>query len=114
MTMTLTAQPLPLRMDPDGTVRIGSSRVLLEMVVNVYLAGETPEAIAYDFDTVDLADVYGVISYYLRNRAEVDAYLEEGRRQAEAFRRKMEAIFPSDGLRERLLARRGRGATSPA
>lgn len=52
-----------------------------------------------DFDTLDLADVYAVIAYYLRHGAEVDAYLAEQRRLADEVRREIEARFPQAGLR---------------
>jgi hypothetical protein len=55
---------------------------------------------------LDLADVYAVIAYYLRHRAEVDAYLQEREQQAREIRRQIEARFDPTGVRERLLARR--------
>jgi phosphoenolpyruvate carboxylase len=58
------------------------------------------------YPTLTLADTYSVIAYYLRHRDEVDAYLEERRRQAEEIRRKVEERYPTAQIRERLLARR--------
>lgn len=58
-------------------------------------------------ETLGLADVYAVITYYLRHRSDVDAYLQERRARGQAIRREIEAHSPQTGLRERLLARRG-------
>jgi hypothetical protein len=65
------------------------------------------------FPALELADVYTVLGYYLRNTPEIDAYLDARRREADEFRAKMEAIFPSGELRERLLARRARQHAQP-
>lgn len=106
---TLAAQPPPLRLDADGVVRVGCSRVPLETVIDAYQHGAVPEEIVEAFDSLTLADVHAVISHYLRHRAEVDQYLAERRRVAETVRRENENRFPQEGIRERLLARkRGR------
>jgi hypothetical protein len=49
-----------------------------------------------------------VIGYYLRNREEVDAYLQRRQEVAEKVRKQNQARFDSQGIRERLLARRTR------
>jgi hypothetical protein len=50
--------------------------------------------------------VYSVITYYLRHKPEVEAYLKEREALAARVREEVERRFPSAGLRERLLARR--------
>jgi uncharacterized protein (DUF433 family) len=102
----LVAEPPPLRVDADGVVRVGGTRVTLDTVVAVFQQGAQPAEIVERFDTLRLEDVYTVIGYYLRHRVEVDAYLEQRRQHADAVRREHEARFPREGLRERLLARR--------
>jgi uncharacterized protein (DUF433 family) len=105
--MAIRPEDPPLRTDPDGTIRVGTSRVVLEVIIHAYQDGQTPEAIAESYPTVTLADVYGVIAYYLRHRAEMDVYLAERERQAEELWRRIEARQgDSADLRERLLARR--------
>jgi hypothetical protein len=47
-----------------------------------------------------------VITYYLRHKSEVCAYLQRREEQAENVRAEVERRFPSSGVRERLLARR--------
>ena len=50
--------------------------------------------------------MYSVITYYLRRKPEVDAYLKGREALAERVREEVERRFPSTGIRERLLARR--------
>lgn len=91
MPMTLSTDPVPLLEDASGAVRVGGTRVLLDVVVHAFEDGATPETIVQQFDTLRLSDVYAVIAYYLRHRDEVDAYLERRERQAEEVRRRIEA-----------------------
>jgi uncharacterized protein (DUF433 family) len=106
MPLTLDPPPLPLVVDDSGVIRVTGTRVPLATVITAYQQGATPEEIVDAFDTLQLADVYAVIAYFLRHRPEVDAYLSEQREQAAAIRRDVEARFPQDGIKERLLARR--------
>lgn len=103
---TLIAKPPPLRLDESGTLRVGRTRIPLDTVVHAYEDGATPGEIVARFDTLKLAEVFAVLSYYLENRAEVAAYLERREQEAEDWRQVHEARCPPDGLRERLLARR--------
>jgi uncharacterized protein (DUF433 family) len=103
---TLVAKPPPLKLDADGTLRVGGTRVPLETVVGEYEDGVSPEEIVRQYDSLRLADVHAVISYYLENRREVDEYLAERRRLAEDVRRENQARFPTAGARERLRERR--------
>jgi uncharacterized protein (DUF433 family) len=73
---------IPLHTDEHGAIRVSGTRVTLDVLINYYLQGETPEDLHEGFPTVPLTDIYAVITYYLANKAEVDAYL--ARRRAEA------------------------------
>ena len=90
MGITIHDDAVPLRVDETGTVRVGQTRVILELVIHAFRDGATPEQIVQDYDSLDLADVYEVIGYYLRHRAEVDAYLAERAAAAEELRKKVE------------------------
>ena len=70
---------------PDD-IRVRGTRVGVEHVLEAYLAGSLPEQIALEFPTVTLEQVHGTIAWYLRNRAEVDAYLERWRARARQAR----------------------------
>ncbi|HBI46988.1 MAG TPA: hypothetical protein DDY78_29665 [Planctomycetales bacterium] len=107
MTLSIHADQVPLRVTPEGDVRIGATRVLLDLVVHAFDEGATPEAVVQRYPTLRLADVYAVMAYRLLHRAEVDAYLQRREERADEVRRKIEARQGDmSGIRERLLARR--------
>ena len=108
MALVIDTDPIPLKADRDGVVRVAGTRVTLDTIATAFQQGATAEEIAQQFPTVALPDVYAVISFYLRHRAEVEAYFEEGRQQAEVIRRKHESRLDRQGIRDRLLARRAR------
>ena len=91
MILSLQAEPVPLRIDEQGAIRVGNSRLTLDVLIEEYDAGASPEAIAKAFDTLELSDVYAVLAYYLRHRDEVTAYLRQRDEEAEQVRRKLEA-----------------------
>jgi len=104
-TLPLPAGAPPLRRGKDGAVRIGDSRISLDLVFQQYENGMTPEEMVRAYDTLQLADVYAAISYYLRHRDEVRAYLEWRQEEANNLKGKIESGRPSI-TREELLARR--------
>ena len=103
--LPLHAEPPPLRMDEGGAVRVGTSRVSLDVVVEQYENGMTPEDMVRAYDTLELADVHAVVAYYLRHREEVRTYLKRRDTEAEALRAKIEGERPRVS-RQELLARR--------
>jgi uncharacterized protein (DUF433 family) len=113
MTLAPGAEPLPLKANRDGVLRVGGTRVTLDTVVAAFNAGAAPEEIVLRYDSLRLEDVYLVVGYYLRHRAEVDAHLAERRRRGEARRAEAEARLSWSDVRERLLARR-RGSADTA
>ena len=106
MSLVLTAEPPPLTTDPDGVIRIAGTRVTLDTVVACFLDGVTADGIAEQYPSLQLGDVYAVIGYYLRRRADVDEYLAARERLADDVKRENESRFSPVGLRSRLLARR--------
>ena len=106
LPVSFVAQPPPIQADDDGILRVGGTRVRLETIINAFKSGNTAEEILLKYPSLNLTDIYAVITYYLWSRAEVEAYLEERRRLEEAVRQENETRFPSAGIRERLLARR--------
>ncbi|MBI3465956.1 MAG: DUF433 domain-containing protein [Planctomycetes bacterium] len=110
MSVVIESSPVPLKADADGVLRVGGTRVTLDTVVHAFNAGATPEQIAQDYPSLELADVYAVISFYLQHVSEVDQYLREQQREAAEVRREMESRFSPAGIRQRLMARRsGKG-----
>jgi uncharacterized protein (DUF433 family) len=103
---TLTPEPPPLYATDDGVVRITGTRVSLDTVLGAFQNGCTPEQIVYKYPSLSLADAYAVITYYLRHRQEVEAYLAQQRQETKDIRREVEERFSPQGVRERLLRRR--------
>lgn len=73
-------QEVPIVVGEDGSWRIKGTRVTVDVVVGQFLRGSTPEQIQDDFQTLPLASIYGVISYYLLHPEQVDEYLAERRK----------------------------------
>ena len=90
MTFTVQAEAPPLREDAAGTLRVGDSRVLLELVIRAFQDGATPETIVQRYSTLSLPDVYAVVAYYLRHRSEVEGYLAQREQRAEEVRQRIE------------------------
>ena len=105
MTLPLHADPPPLRVDEGGSVRVGTSRISLDLIVEQYENGMTPEDMVRAYDTLVLADVYASIAYYLRHRDEVQVYLKRREEEASVLRTQIEAERPRVS-RQELLARR--------
>jgi uncharacterized protein (DUF433 family) len=103
--LALQADPLPLRLVEGGAIRVGKSRISLDLVVEEYENGMAPEDMVRAYDTLELADVHAVIAYYLRHRDEVRTYLRRREERAQALRAQIEAERPRIS-REELLARR--------
>lgn len=97
---------VPLTAGEAGVLLITGTRVPLDSVIHAFNEGATPEEIAQNFPTLDLADIYAVVSYYLQNRSEVEQYLEQRKVRQEELKKELQAQFPPHGIRERLLARR--------
>jgi uncharacterized protein (DUF433 family) len=96
-----------LHEDETGALRVGESRVLLEIVIRAFQDGATPETIVQRYPTLSLPDVYAVIAYYLRHSTETDAYMAERERQARDVQQRVENTQPGIGeIRARLLSRR--------
>jgi uncharacterized protein (DUF433 family) len=106
MAQAFVAKAPPLAADEDGVIRVAGTRVQLESVVVAFDAGATAEEIAQQYTSLDLVDVYAVISYVLGNQAAVRDYIAKRVESARAVRAEVERSMPTDGIRQRLLARR--------
>lgn len=95
---------LPLKVDEHGVIRVSGTRVTLDTLIGFYRQGQTPEDLYEGFPTVPLADIYAVIAYYLAHEQEVEAYLEQGSREADRMRQEWEDRNPPPAKAE-LLAR---------
>lgn len=103
MPFIAQAEPPPLYEDADGALRIGTSRVLLELVIRAFQDGATPEVIGQRYPTLTLSDAYAAVAYYLRHRDEVEAYLARREQTAEDAQRRIELEQPDlSDIRERM------------
>jgi uncharacterized protein (DUF433 family) len=91
MAIELQTETPPLHRDVTGALRVGQSRVLLELVIRAFEDGATPEAIAQRYSTATLADIYAAIAYYLRHREDMAEYLAEREHLAQQVRQRIEA-----------------------
>lgn len=107
MSFTVQAESPPLREDATGAIRVGDTRVLLELVIRAFQDGATPEAIVQRYDTLALSDVYAVIAYYLRHVDEIEQYLTRREQKADEIQQRIESRQGDlSDSRERLLAQR--------
>lgn len=105
MTLAMTAEPVPVAADPDGSLRVAGTRVLLDTVIGAFQQGASPEQIVDQYPSLNLAQAYAVIAFYLRHTSEVDAYLAQRKQEAEQLRLQVETKYGQTGIRERLTAR---------
>lgn len=107
MAFHVEAEAPPIREDTTGALRVGDSRVLLELVIRAFQDGATPETILQRYPTLALRDVYAVVAYYLRHPREIDAYLAQREEKAAQVRQRIDSQQADlREIRARLLARR--------
>lgn len=108
--MTLeTTQKIPLALWKDGSIRVKGTRVLLDIIIGAHKRGECPEDIAEAFPSVNVADVYSIIAYYLTHKSQIEKYLVKREKEAEEIKKQIELIpgykENREKLREKLLGR---------
>ncbi len=107
-----TTQKIPLSLWKDGSIRVKGTRLLIDMIVNAHNRGICPEEIFDSFpsDEYTVADIYSIISYYLKNKKKIDNYLAKREKEAQEIQKKIESL-PNyqenrKDLRKKLLTRR--------
>ena len=63
----------------EDVIRIRGNRIGIEIVLEDYLEGASPEEILLRYPTLNLEKIHATILYYLAEKEEVEAYLERGR-----------------------------------
>jgi uncharacterized protein (DUF433 family) len=106
MTLAIMAESAPLQANADGVILVGKTRVTLDTVVAIFSQGTTAEEIVYRYPSLNLADVYATIAFYLNHQSEVEDYLQQRQQQSQEIREMNQAKFDPQGLRDRLLARK--------
>ncbi len=97
-------EPRPVRRDGNLVLRVGDSRVTLDTVSAAFDSGASAEEILYRYPSLPLVDIYAAITYLLRHRSAVDAYLGQRQEKATARRDEHAARFGLARLRQRLEA----------
>jgi len=106
-SLTIHPDEIPLRLDPDGSVHVGSSRVLFAVLLNAHRDwGWSAEQLADEFPSITLAEAHAALAYYLNHRAEVEAFLKAWNAAGERSRDAAEARPEYQSLRARLVAAR--------
>ena len=63
----------------EDVIRIKGNRIDIEIVLEDYLEGASPEEILLRYPTLNLEKIHATILYYLAKTEEVEAYLERVR-----------------------------------
>jgi uncharacterized protein (DUF433 family) len=106
--LALQNESPPLRTDTDGVVRIGRTRVTFESVIALFDQGAGTEEIALRFDALSLAEIYGVLAYYLKHPSEVRQYIEAQQAASARARDTFVDRAAASRLRARVVKLRGR------
>jgi uncharacterized protein (DUF433 family) len=77
-----------------GELMLAGSRVSLASVVASWKEGLSAESIRDEFPVLSLEQVYGAITYYLRNQTEIDSYLAELATDFEHRARQEATLYP--------------------
>jgi len=95
----------------EGLWRVAGTRVSVDSIIHAFWRGATPEQIVQDYEALTLAQVYGVLHYYLTHRRAVDAYLKTQDRLDKKLRGELGAEHKEflTCLRRRMEARRRTG-----
>ena len=113
MMTSIDFEPLTVKVelteDPPGVFRVGKSRVLLELVLRAFLRGETPESIVRSYRSLQIAEVYSVVTRYLANPGAFDQYLHHCDEAADGVRQRLEAAGVTNRLSKEEIVNRGRG-----
>lgn len=91
-----------LTLNEKGGIRITGHRIDLYHIVELYRDGYSAEMMHCEFPTLSLVVIYKVMAFYLENKAEVDAYVDE----VEAESARLMASLPRTPTVEELRAQR--------
>lgn len=79
----------------NGGYYVAGTPISLESVVSQFKEGLSPETIQHEcFPALTLEQVYGVCTYYLRYREEVEKYLQEAEQDFDRLAAQLEEKYP--------------------
>ncbi len=106
MSIVLEREAPPFQEDATGAIRIGKTRVLLEIVIRAFLDGVSPETIVQQYSTLSLSDTYSAIAYYLRHQKDIETYLQQREQIASKVQQRFQELQPDMSLMRSRRARR--------
>ena len=92
------------------TIRIKGTRVGIEIVIEKFLDGASPEEIRRHHPHLNLKQIYATITYYLFNREKIDAYIKGGHKRVEAAYEEQRRS-PSSGVKRLMKIKEQREAS---
>ena len=90
----------------EGGLYVAGSRISLASIIVAFQEGDSPETIREKYPSLNLAQVYGAIAFYLNHPSEAEAYLASLQEKWNALER--EAHAPPPDMQKRLEAARQR------
>jgi uncharacterized protein (DUF433 family) len=78
----------------SGEFMLAGSRVTLASIITAWKEGLSAESIRDEFPVLSLEQVYGAITYYLRNQVEIDSYLAALASDFDHRARQQAALYP--------------------
>jgi uncharacterized protein (DUF433 family) len=84
-------------LSPDD-IRIKGHRIGIQDVIKYYLSGYSPEEILEELPSLNLEKIYAVITYYWRNRAQIDEYMFRLEQSQEQHYQKWLKQEPSEAI----------------
>src|SRR5215208_2456531 len=90
----------PLHQDDRGSIRVIGSRITLDTLVPKFKRGATPEDLHESFPSLSLAQINGVIAWYLNHTAEADEYLAKREAEGEEILKSLKSDPRHQELRE--------------
>ena len=91
------------KVDTCERIKVKGTRILIDVLLDEFNRGETPEQIQKNYPTVTREQVYATITYYLHNQDKVDAYMRCVRADADAAYQEWKRTHTPSRLEERLL-----------
>ena len=83
----LTETATHIRLDERGVAWIDDSNVkVVEVVLDKLAHQSSAEEMHFQYPHLSLAQIYAALAYYHDHRAEIDAQIEEGRRNYEELK----------------------------
>ena len=74
---------------------VEETRISLDSIVYAFRQGLSPESIVQSFPLLTLEQVYGAITFYLANRADIDTYLTDEEAAFDTMPQPLQADAPN-------------------